>query len=150
MGWFSKLLVIGVVGYGGNYVYKLNENGYLSLPDIPTGAYPISFKNGLRGVVYDMDVTDDQYADAPKIFRRLVMANRDRRFIGFPSDVPRWFEDTWSTCRAGTAEEREFIVSSLPEGMKRDLLGARLDAICSIEIEGERPILRGLIYSVPA
>lgn len=32
MGWFSKLLVIGVVGYGGIYLYKLNDKGYLSLP----------------------------------------------------------------------------------------------------------------------
>jgi hypothetical protein len=85
MGWFAKLLAIGVVGYGGSYVYKLNDKGYLSLPDIPAGAYTISFDSGLRGIVYDMDVTDDQYADAPKIFRWLVMANRDRRFIGLPS-----------------------------------------------------------------
>lgn len=150
MGWFTRLLVIGVVGYGGFYVYKLNENGYLSLPDIPAGAYPISFDSGLRGIVYDMDVTDDQYADAPKIFRRLVMANRDRRFIGLPSDVPRWFEDSWSTCRTGTEEEREYIVGTIPDNINRDLVGARLDATCYIEIEGEPPILRGLIYSIPA
>lgn len=150
MGWFTKLLFIGVVGYGAFYVNKLNDKGYLSLPDIPVGAYPISFDSGLRGIVYDMDVTDDRYADAPKLFRRLVMANRDRRFIGLRSDVPRWFEDTWSTCRAGTAEEREYIVSTIPDSIKRDLVGARLDAICYIEIEGERPIFRGLIYSVPA
>lgn len=97
-----------------------------------------------------MDVTDDQYADAPKILRRLVMANRDRRFISLPSDVPRWFEDTWSNCRSGTDEEREYIVSTIPDDIKRDLVGARLDAICYIEIEGESPILRGLIYSIPA
>lgn len=150
MGWFTKLLVIGVVGYVGYATYDLHRGGYFSLPDIPTGAYPISFKSGLRGVVYDMDVTDDQYADVPKIFRRLGMANRDRRFISLPSDVPRWFEDSWSTCRAGTKEEREFVVSTLPEDIKRDLVGARMDAICYIEIEGERPILRGLIYSIPA
>lgn len=150
MGWFTKLLVIGVVGYGGYVTYDLNRGGYFSLPDIPSGAYPISFKSGLRGVVYDMDVTDDQYADAPKLFRRLVIANRDRRFIGLPSDVPRWFEDTWSTCRVGTEEEREYIVSNMPEDVKREMVGARLDAICFIEIEGELPMLRGLIYSVPA
>lgn len=150
MGWFTKLLVVGVVGYCGYSAYDLHRGGYFSLPDIPAGAYPISFKSGLRGIVYDMDVTDDGYADAPKIFRRLVMANRDRRFIGLPSDVPRWFEDVWSTCRPGTEEEREYIVSTMPEEMKRNLVGARLDAICYIEIEGEPPILRGLIYSIPA
>lgn len=150
MGWFAKLLIVGVVGYGGYYVYNLNRAGYLSLPELPTGAYPISFKSGFRGVVYDMNVADDRYADAPKIFRRLTMANRDRRFIGLPSDVPRWFKDSWSTCRARTEEEREYIVSTMPDEIKRDLVGARLDAICYIEIEGEPPILRGLIYSIPA
>lgn len=150
MGWFSKLLVIGVVGYVGYYTYDLNRGGYFSLPDIPDGAYPISFTSGFRGVVYDMDVTEDRYTDLPKLFRRLTMANPDRRFLGFPYEVPRWFEKTWSTCRAGTKEERDYILSSLPEDMKRDLVGARLDAICLIEIEGESPILRGLIYSVPA
>jgi hypothetical protein len=150
MGWFGKLLIVGVVGYAGYFVYGLNRAGYFSLPDIPVGAYPISFKSGFRAIVYEMDVTDDQYADAPKIFRNLTMANPDRRFIGLPSDVPRWFEDTWSTCRPGTDEEREHIVSTMPEDVKREMVGARLDAICYIEIEGERPILRGLIYSVPA
>lgn len=150
MGWFSKLLIIGVVGYGGYYVYKLNEGGYFSLPDIPDGAYPISFKSGFRAVVYDMEVSDDQYASTSKYFRRLTMASRDRRFIGIPSDVPRWFEDTWSTCHPGTEEEREYILSTLPEDVASEMVGARLDAICLIEVEGERPLLRGLIYSVPA
>jgi hypothetical protein len=39
MGWFSKLLIVAVVGYSGYYTYKLNRDGYLSLPDIPAGAY---------------------------------------------------------------------------------------------------------------
>jgi hypothetical protein len=150
MGWFSKLLIVGVVSYGGYYAYKLNRDGYLSLPDIPAGAYPISFKSGFRAIVYDMDVTDDQYADAPKIFRRLVLANPDRRFIGLPSDVPRWFEDTWSTCRPGTDEVREHIVSTMPEDLRKEMVGARLEALCFIEVEGEVPLLRGLIYSIPA
>lgn len=150
MGWIGKLLIVGIVGYAGYSVYGLHRGGYFSLPDLPRGAYPISFRSGLRGIVYDMDVTDDQYADAPRIFRRLSMANRDRRFIGLPAEVPRWFEDTWATCRHGTEEEREYIVSNLTEDVRSQMIGARLDAICTIEIEGERPMLRGLIYSVPA
>jgi hypothetical protein len=150
MGWFSKLLIVGVVGYAGYYGYGLHRGGYFSLPDIPDGAYPISFKSGFRAVVYDMEVTDDQYASTSKYFRRLTMASRDRRFIGIPSDVPRWFEDTWSTCHRGTDEEREYILSTLPEDVASEMVGARLDAICLIEVEGERPLLRGLIYSVPA
>ena len=150
MRWFIKLLIIGAVGCGGYTAYHLNRSGLLSLPDIPSGAYPIAFKSGFRGVVYDMNVTDDQYADVPKIFRRLSMANPDRRFIGLPSDVPHWFEDTWSTCRVGTEAERDYIITNMPEDVKREMVGARLDAICFIEIEGERPILRGMIYSIPS
>jgi hypothetical protein len=150
MGWFSKLLLVGVVGYVGYSAYGLHRGGYFSLPDIPDGAYPISFKSGFRAVVYDVEVSDDQYAATSKYFRRLTMASRDRRFIGIPSDVPRWFEDTWSTCHRGTDEEREYILSTLPEDVAREMEGARLDAICLIEVEGDRPLLRGLIYSVPA
>lgn len=150
MGWFGKLLLIGVAGYAGYSAYDMHRGGYFSLPDIPDGAYPISFKSGFRAVVYDMEVSDDQYATTSKYFRRLTMASRDRRFIGIPSDVPRWFEDTWSTCHRGTDEEREYIISTLPEDVKREMEGARLDAICLIEVEGDRPLLRGLIYSVPA
>lgn len=150
MGWFSKLLIVGIVGYGGYSAYDMHQGGFFSLPDIPDGAYPISFKSGFRAVVYDMEVSDTQYADTSKYFRRLTMASRDRRFIGIPSEVPRWFEDTWSTCHRGTDEEREYILSTLPEDVAKEMVGARLDAICLIEVEGERPLLRGLIYSVPA
>jgi hypothetical protein len=150
MGWFSKLFIMGVLGLGGLYVYDLNREGYFTIPDIPHGAYPISCKNGFRAIVHDMDVADKQYADTPKMFRRLTLANSDRRFISVPADVPPWFEQSWSTCRPGTNEEREYFTSTLPDNIKRDLVGARLDAICYIEIEGEQPLFRGLVYSIPA
>lgn len=150
MGWVSKIVVLGVVGFLGYSAYDMYEEGYFELGDIPSGSYPISFPSGLRGVVHDMDVTDDQYADTHKFFRRLVLANRDRRFISVPAKVPSWFEDRWSDCRPGSAEEREEITSTMPEEIKRDLVGARLDAICFIEIEGQEPLFRGLIYSIPA
>lgn len=150
MGWFGKLLMVGIAGYVGFSAYDLHRAGYFSLPDIPAGAYPISFRSGLRGVVYDMDVTDDQYADAPKIFRRLRWANPDRRFIAVLSEVPYWFQDVWATCRVGTEEERAYIIGTLPDDVKRKLVGTRLDAICYIELEGQRAIVRGLIYSIPA
>lgn len=150
MGWFSKLLLIGVIGYGGYYIHKLNEAGYLSLPEIPSGAYPISFPNGFRGIVYDMEVTDSLHADAPKIFRRLTLANKDRRFFSIVYDVPEWFEKSWTKCAPGTEEERASAMATIPQDMQQELIGARLDAICYLELEGDRPLLRGLIFSVPA
>lgn len=49
-GWFTKLLIVGAVGYTGYSAFDLHRGGFFSLPDIPDGAYPISFKGGLRGV----------------------------------------------------------------------------------------------------
>jgi hypothetical protein len=69
---------------------------------------------------------------AAKSFRRLIMVNRDRQFIGLPSDVTRWFDDVQSTSRTGTEEEREYLVSTIPENIKRALVDVRLDAICSV------------------
>jgi hypothetical protein len=37
----------------------------------------------------------------------------------------------------------------MPEETKRELVGARFDALCYIEVDGEERIARGLIYSVP-
>jgi hypothetical protein len=86
MGWFTSLVGVGILGLGGLYVYDLNRTGYMSLPDLPSGAYPIAFKNGLRAVVHDMDVTDTQYADTPKLFRRLSLA-RACGHSGFPTGL---------------------------------------------------------------
>jgi hypothetical protein len=76
--------------------------------------------------------------------------NPDRRFISFPAEVPPWFVEVWSTCHPGSAEEREAIINSMPDELRRDLVGARFEAICYIEVEGDEPIFRGVIYSVPA
>lgn len=149
MRWVVRLLMLGVVGYGGFVAYDLNRGGYLDLPDIPDGAYPISFASGLRGIVHDVEVSEDRFADDWKYFRRLGMANPDRRYLGIPADVPSWFKDTWSNCRPPTEEQRVVIESGFTEDMRQDLFGARFDAVCYIEADDGQQIMRGLIYSVP-
>lgn len=148
MKWIVRIVllsVIGIVGYAG---YETYRGGYLSLPEIENGAYPISFRSGLRGIVYDVDVEDDRYADSPKIFRRLATANPDRQYLGIPMDVSPWFEDAWAECRPPNQEVIEYFENSMPEDMKVKLIGARFDAFCFIKSD-ESNIIRGAIYSVP-
>jgi hypothetical protein len=154
MGWVSKSILVGFLGFVGLGAYELHGYGYFDLPDLPEGAYTLSFANGFRGIVLDADVPDSTFATGPKIFRRLSYADPDRRYIGIPFDVAAWFEDTWSTCSKPTDEEREQIsamMSKMPEWkeIQKDLVGARFDAVCSIEVDGKERIARGFIYSVP-
>lgn len=149
MGWITKLVVLGVVGYGGYAAYDLHKGGYFDLPELPAGAYTVSFKNGLRGIVLDADVPDNSYADYPAIFRRLFDANPGRKYLGIPLDVAPWFKDVWSTCIAPTDVDIEQVNETMPEATKRELRGAKLEALCYIEIDDEEVIPRGLIYSVP-
>jgi hypothetical protein len=149
MGWITKLVVLGVVGYGGYEAYLLHKGGYFDLPVVPYGAYTVSFKSGLRGIVLDAEVSNDALADSHKIFRRLSDANPDRRYLGIPMDVPYWFEDVWSTCIKPSEDELQYIEASLSDAEKQKLIGARLDAFCYIETDGKKRIARGLIYSVP-
>ncbi len=148
MKWIIRLVLLWVVGSFGYTVYSTYRSGYFSLPDIEDGAYPISFRNGLRGIVYDVDVQDSSYADTPKLFRRLAMANPDRKYLGLPMDVAPWFEDRWTECRPPNDEIVEYFESSMPDNLKETLIGARLDAFCFINSDDSH-IVRGAIYSVP-
>jgi hypothetical protein len=51
LNWIGRVVVVGVVGYLGLLIYEFQRLGLFSLPDLPQGAYLVSFKNGLRGVV---------------------------------------------------------------------------------------------------
>lgn len=149
MGWVSKLVVLGIVGYCGYSAYELHKGGYFNLPDLPSGAYIASFKSGLRAIVLDADVPSNMYGDGPAIFRRLSSANPERKYLGIAMDVAPWFEDVWSTCIAPTDEMRDYVDKTMPEDMKVELQGARFDAFCYIDVDGEQRIIRGFVYSVP-
>ena len=149
MKWILRLGLVGVLGLAGWACYDAYRGGYFDLPDLPDDAYPISFQNGLRGIVYDVEATNETYENAPKYFRRLIMAKTDRRYIGVPVDVATWFEDAWSTCRPDIPEAQSYFEESMPEELKARLQGTRFEAICVIELEDQEDIVRGAIYSVP-
>lgn len=149
MGWITKLVVLGVVGYCGYAAYDLQRGGYFDLPEMPAGAYSISFANGLRGIVLNADVPDKGILDRPAIFRRLSHADPKRKYLGIPMTVASWFEDVWSTCIPPTDEIRNYVDESMPDEMKAQLQGTRFDAFCYIDVDGQQRIARGVIYSVP-
>jgi len=149
MGWIAKLVVLGVVGYCGYAAYDLHKGGYFDLPEMPAGAYNASFKNGLRGIMLNADVSDKSIAERPAIFRRIFDADPERKYLGVPMTVAPWFEDVWSTCVPPTDEMRDYVDKTMPDEMKAQLQGARFDAFCYIDVDDQQRIARGVIYSVP-
>lgn len=147
MKWFFRLILIGLIGSFAYVAIEGYQKGYFSIPDIPEGAYVISMRGGMRGIVLDANVAVS-YDSNSKFFRRLNLANPDRGYISVPSEVAPWFEDVWSTCVSPTEEERDGFPKSFPEKLSRKLSHARFDAVCTFEVDGEK-VLRGLLYSVP-
>lgn len=147
--WIFVSFLVGIVGLLGYSMHSLYRAGYLSIPDLPDGAYPISFSTGFRAILVDADVIPKRMytMDDPKYFRRLSAANPDRKYLGLPLDVAPWFEVAWSWCEAPTEEDRtEF--SRLPPDLRRIFETARFDGVCRIDVDGEQ-IVRGLLFSVP-
>jgi hypothetical protein len=146
--WIGRIIVAGIFGYLALLMYDYRRLGLFSMPDLPQGAYFVSFDNGLRGVVLNADVPETSAGDGPKFLRSLSVENRERKYLGLPSDVPSWFADAWSICQAPTEQEKVRITESLPDDLRRSLGNARFEAVCQIDVDGE-PLMRGLIFSVP-
>lgn len=147
--WLFRILLIGVLGFVGLAVFDSYRAGYFHLPDVPEGALLISYKNGFRAMVVGLEVDDQTVAERPPFFRRLNQADRNRKYLGFPAEVPSWFEGAWSTCEPATDAEREELYRSFSDDVKRSAAGARIDAICTLDVDGQK-MLRGIILSVPA
>jgi hypothetical protein len=146
--WIGRIIVAGIFGYLALLMYEYHHFGLFSMPDLPQGAYYVSFENGLRGVVLNADVPQTSTGDGPKFFRSLSIENRERKYLGIPSEVPSWFADAWSICQAPTEQEQVGITESLPDDLRRSLGNARFEAVCRIDVDGE-PLMRGLVFSVP-
>ena len=145
--WVRRMIGFGILGYLAFWANDYHRAGYWTLPDLPDGAYTLSFKSGLRAIVVDAEVQDDTWGDGPKYFRSLGMANPDRNYLGFPLEVQPWFEDAWSWCKAPT-EEEVAMLEQMPDDFKRRIENARFEAVCRIDVDGTK-IMRGLIFSVP-
>lgn len=149
MKWIIRFIILGVLGYTGYSIYSSHRAGLFNLPEMSDDAYYLSFANGLRGIVQGLEVAEPINADSPAILRRLSAANPDRRYIGVPMEVAPWFEDVWSACAPPTDDERTYVETNMPAEWKIKLQGARFDAMCYIETDDQKRILRGFVYSIP-
>lgn len=83
----SALLLIAVfICYG---IWDYYQADLHTRPDMPPGAFSMSYKNGLRAIMVD---TTDQ--------------RETRRYFGTPLDVPFYLEKSWSFCRPPTDAEK--------------------------------------------
>jgi hypothetical protein len=122
------LLLIVILSFGGYTAYRYVGAGYHTRPEVPEGAFSVSFPSGLRGVV--VDLPDDRAR---------------RRYLGVALEVPSYLEKTWSWCRPPTTADNPQVVQFMES---RDLPGARFEAICEIVLDGDL-VTRGLLISVP-
>jgi hypothetical protein len=119
------LMVLLGVGYLGYDYYKA---GYHTRPELPEGAFSLSFKGGLRGIVVGLENVEPE---------RVYIAYGARQ-------VPNWYQKSWSTCRALTTEElAQLHKSSVDLGP-----GGRWEAVCEIDADGD-VFVRGWLASVP-
>ncbi|NSY61065.1 hypothetical protein [Agrobacterium tumefaciens] len=124
----KRLLLVGLLGWGVYVVYDQYRAGHFTRPDMPEGAFSISYANGLRAIIVDRP---DEKAT--------------RRYFGFPVDVPFYLKETWSFCSAPREEEKVQVATFMKE---RNWPGERFEVVCRIEIDKE-VVVRGVITSVP-
>jgi len=146
--WIRRGLLLAVLGFVSFAIYDKYRAGYWSMPQLQDDEYPVSFKTGFRAIVTVAEPHDPTHANTGQFYRSLRLANSDRRYFGFPLDVPYWAEDAWSYCTPPTDEEnRQFFASRSGEELQ-NLRGMRFDGICTINADGEE-IPRGLLFSAP-
>ncbi len=121
-------MVLAAGGYFAYGVYDYYMAGLHTRPEMPPGAFSVSYKNGLRGILVDLP---DEKAT--------------RRYLGVPMEVPFYLEESWSWCKAPTQEES---ARAEPFMAERNWPGRRLEAVCKITVEGQE-VIRGLIVTVP-
>ncbi|MFF0947897.1 hypothetical protein ACFYE9_09565 [Rhizobium leguminosarum] len=126
--WIGRAIAAVVIAGVGYSVYDAYRAGYFTRPEMPDGAFSLSYRNGLRAIV--VDVPNEQEV---------------RRYFGFPTDVPFYLKDAWSFCSAPADEEKEQVAGFMKN---REWPGERFEAVCKIKVDDD-VVVRGLITSVP-
>ena len=127
---WMKVIVISLVAIIGHFAYEGYRDYYkLGLdtrPEMPPGAFSMSFKSGLRAILVGVPNERDT-----------------RRYFGFPAEVPFYLEDAWSFCTPPTEEyAAEFLAK------RGNNPGERFEAVCRIQVDDDE-VVRGVITSVP-
>jgi hypothetical protein len=127
--WIVGLILAGVAGFIGWGVYQDRLAGYHTRPEMPPGAFSISYRSGLRAIL--VDVPDER---------------ETRRYLGYPFDVPFYLEEAWAFCSPPEGPEIDEAERWLESG--DDMPGMRVDAVCRLDVDGET-VIRGIIATVP-
>ena len=120
--------VVALGAFGAFAAYGYFRAGNHTLPEMPKGSFPISFKNGFRAIL--VDVPNERAT---------------RRYFGYPLDVPFYIEDAWSFCSPPNNEESADVEQFMSQ---RNFPGERFEVICRIQVDDET-VVRGLITTVP-
>lgn len=126
--WIGIVALLGVAGFVGWGVYDYRKAGLHTRPEMPRGAFSLSFKNGLRAIV--VEVPDER---------------ETRRYFGYPADVPFYIADAWAFCSPPDENEVAEADRWLAQGNQP---GMSFEAICRTDVDGEN-VIRGFITSVP-
>jgi len=126
--WVFRALLIGFVGYLGYGFYDFYRAGLHTRPELPEGAFSISYANGLRAIITGVGDEDEA-----------------RRYFGFPQDVPHYLKDAWSTCAPPEGHEVALAEKFLKD---RNMPGERFEVVCKVTADDD-VVVRGVITSVP-
>lgn len=117
-------VVVAVVGY---IAYDSYKAGLHTRPDMPAGAFSLSYKNGMRAIL--VDVPDER---------------QSRRYLGTPMKVPFYLGDAWSFCYPPNNDEMAQFATLI---RSREWPGERFEAVCKITVDSE-VVVRGFITTV--
>lgn len=126
--WILRAIVVALIGYVGYGFYDYYRAGLHARPDMPDGAFSISYKNGLRAIITGIGEKDE-----------------GRRYFGFPQDVPHYIRDAWSICAPPEGDEVAMAEKFLED---RSMPGERFEVVCKVTVDDD-VVVRGVITSVP-
>jgi len=126
--WVFRIALIAVVGFIAYATFDYYRAGLHTRPEMPPGAFSISFKSGLRAVLVDVPNERDT-----------------RRYFGYPFEIPFYLEDVWSICSPPTEEEQAEADAFM---QSQNFPGSRFEVVCRIQVDDET-VISGVITSVP-
>jgi len=124
----DRIIVSAIVVAGSWWTFEAYRAGNFTRPTMPEGAFSLSYPSGLRAIM--VNIRNER---------------KTRRYMGFPSDVPFYLEKAWSFCSPPSKGEQKQLAAAMKV---RDFPGARIEAVCKIDVEGTK-VVRGVITSVP-
>lgn len=126
--WIGRALIVAVVAFVGYGAYDYYQADLHTRPDMPWGAFSISYKNGMRAIL--VDVPNEK---------------ETRRYFGYPAEVPFYIEDAWAFCTPPEGSEKAEAEKFIKEFSGP---GERFEVVCRVKVDNET-VIRGFITSVP-